>query len=99
MTARTNNDTAASEPMGGGEAAAYQRLRAHLDVLRLGAAAGSLSTVLDAAPAEDLEVVEDRRRVPCSLCQIPRCDQHDATLSSITGSVCRLITVMPSGRS
>jgi DNA replication protein DnaC len=47
----------AFEPMSGGEAAAYQRLRGHLDVLRLGAAAGSLTTVLDAARAEDLTLI------------------------------------------
>lgn len=74
MTARTNNDTANNDtatpeavevlqPMGGGEAAAYQRLRAHLDVLRLAAAAGSLSTVLDAARAEGLSLIAALERL------------------------------------
>jgi DNA replication protein DnaC len=57
VTARTPVAADALEPMGGGEAAAYQRLRAHLDVLRLSAAADSLSTVLDAARAEDLSLI------------------------------------------
>lgn len=68
MTTRTTKDTAntataAAEPMSGGEAAAYQRLRAHLDVLRLSAAAGSLSTVLDAARAEDLSLIAAMERL------------------------------------
>lgn len=52
-----------SEPNSGGEAAAYQRLRGHLDVLRLGAAAGSLTTVLDAARAEDLSLIAAMERL------------------------------------
>jgi DNA replication protein DnaC len=53
----------ALEPMSGGEAAAYQRLRAHLDVLRLSAAAESLSIVLDAARAEDLSLISAMERL------------------------------------
>lgn len=49
--------------MSGGEAAVYQRLRAHLDVLRLGAAAESLSTVLDAARIEDLSLIATLERL------------------------------------
>ena len=49
--------------MSGGEAAAYQRLRAHLDVLRLGVAAESLTTVLDAARAEDLSMIVAMERL------------------------------------
>ena len=45
------------------QAAAYQRLRAHLDVLRLAAAAESLSTVLDAARAEDLSLIAAMERL------------------------------------
>jgi DNA replication protein DnaC len=66
MTARTSNNAEAvqtPEPMSGGEAAVYQRLRAHLDVLRLGAAAGSLTTVLDAARAEDLSLISAMERL------------------------------------
>jgi DNA replication protein DnaC len=66
MTARTSKNADAVEvlePMSGGEAAAYQRLRAHLDVLRLGAAAGSLTTVLDAARAEDLSLIAAMERL------------------------------------
>src|SRR2546421_938128 len=69
MTAQTSNNAEAVEtvealePMSGGEAAAYQRLRAHLDVLRLGAAAGSLTTVLDAARTEDLSLISAMERL------------------------------------
>lgn len=66
MTAQTSKNTdavAALEPMSGGEAAVYQRLRAHLDVLRLGAAAESLTTVLDAARAEDLSLIAAMERL------------------------------------
>ncbi len=45
------------EPMGGEQAQAYQRLRAHLTELRLPAAAESLSAVLDAARTEDLSMI------------------------------------------
>lgn len=66
MTARTGKNTNALEtlqPIGGGEAAAYQRLRAHLDVLRLSAAAESLTTVLDAARADDLSLIAAMERL------------------------------------
>ena len=74
MTAQTTKNTAREgtagsdaieplEPMGGSEAAAYQRLRAHLDVLRLNAAAGSLSTVLDAARVESLSLISALERL------------------------------------
>ena len=66
MTAKTSKNADAVEllePMGGGEAAAYQRLRAHLDVLRLGAAAESLTTVLDAARVEDLSLIAAMERL------------------------------------
>jgi DNA replication protein DnaC len=66
MTAKPSGNAETVEalmPMSGGEAAAYQRLRAHLDVLRLGAAAGSLTTVLDAARAEDLSLIGAMERL------------------------------------
>ena len=66
MTAGTGSNTDAVQtlqPMGGAEAAAYQRLRAHLDVLRLSAAAESLTTVLDAARAEDLSLIAAMERL------------------------------------
>jgi DNA replication protein DnaC len=66
MTANTSKNADAVEPlepMRGGEAAAYQRLRAHLDVLRLGAAAESLTTVLDAARVEDLSLIAAMERL------------------------------------
>jgi DNA replication protein DnaC len=44
--------------MGAGQAAVYQRLRAHLAFLRLGAAAEALTAVLDAARAQDLSVID-----------------------------------------
>jgi DNA replication protein DnaC len=63
MTATTSKNAEAPEPMSSGEAAAYQRLRAHLDVLRLGAAAESLTTVLDAARGEDLSLIAAMERL------------------------------------
>jgi DNA replication protein DnaC len=66
MIARTSTNAEAVqtlEPNNGGEAAAYQRLRAHLDVLRLGAAAESLTTVLDAARVEDLSLIAAMERL------------------------------------
>ena len=66
VTAGTGSNTDAVQtlqPMGGAEAAAYQRLRAHLDVLRLSAAAESLTTVLDAARAEDLSLIAAMERL------------------------------------
>lgn len=50
-------------PTGGGEAATYQRLRAHLDVLRLSAAAESLTTVLDTAREQDLSLITAMERL------------------------------------
>jgi DNA replication protein DnaC len=47
----------ALEPTSGEQAQTYQRLRAHLAELRLGAAAESLTTVLDAAREQDLSVL------------------------------------------
>jgi DNA replication protein DnaC len=44
------------EPMSSGEAATYQRLRAHLADLKLTAAADALTGVLDTARAQDLSV-------------------------------------------
>jgi len=44
--------------MSTGEAATYQRLRAHLAFLRLGAAGEALTAVLDAARNQDLSVIE-----------------------------------------
>ncbi|HYU85915.1 MAG TPA: IS21-like element helper ATPase IstB [Kribbellaceae bacterium] len=66
MTAKTSKNAEAVEtiePNSSGEAAAYQRLRAHLDVLRLGAAAGSLTSVLDAARIEDLSLISAMERL------------------------------------
>lgn len=66
MTAKTSKNAETVEtlkPMSGAEAAAYQRLRAHLDVLRLGAAADSLTTVLDAARVEDLSLIVAMERL------------------------------------
>jgi DNA replication protein DnaC len=58
---RTRSPRPAAEvlqPMGAGQAAVYQRLRAHLAFLRLGAAAEALTAVLDAARAQDLSVID-----------------------------------------
>ena len=64
VTAKTSKNAEAIEPnSSSGEAAAYQRLRAHLDVLRLGAAADSLTTVLDAARVEDLSLIVAMERL------------------------------------
>lgn len=49
--------TAALEPMTGREAQTYQRLRAHLAQLRLGAAAESLTAILDAARDQRLSTI------------------------------------------
>jgi DNA replication protein DnaC len=51
------------EPMGGEQAQTYQRLRSHLAELRLGAAAESLTTVLDAARDEDLSAISVLERL------------------------------------
>lgn len=53
----------AGEPMSSREAETYQRLRAHLDILNLGAAAEALTTVLDAAHAEDLSLISAMERL------------------------------------
>jgi DNA replication protein DnaC len=45
------------------EAATYQRLRAHLDTLKLGAAADALPTVLDAAREQDLSLIAAMERL------------------------------------
>lgn len=55
--------TRAGEPMSSREAETYQRLRAHLDILNLGAAAEALTTVLDAAHAEDLSLISAMERL------------------------------------
>jgi hypothetical protein len=51
------------EPMGGEQARTYERLRSHLAELRLGAAAESLTTVLDAARDEDLSAISVLERL------------------------------------
>jgi DNA replication protein DnaC len=53
----------AVEPMTGGQAAAYQRLRAHLAYLKLPTAAEQLPAVLDAARAEQLSVTAALERL------------------------------------
>ena len=63
MTAKDTTATDAPEPMTGSEAETYQRLRAHLDTLKLGAAAGSLTTVLDTARSEDLSLIAAMERL------------------------------------
>lgn len=67
MTPSTTTPTTAAttvlEPMSSGEAAAYQRLRAHLDTLKLAAAAEALTTVLDVAREQDLSVIVAMERL------------------------------------
>ena len=53
----TNAVADIAAPMTGRQAETYQRLREHLDTLRLAAAAESLTTVLDAARVEDLSTI------------------------------------------
>jgi len=53
----------APSPMTGRQAETYQRLRAHLDTLKLTAAAESLTTVLDAARDQDLSLVAALERL------------------------------------
>jgi DNA replication protein DnaC len=60
--AQPTTDTG-GEPMSTTEAATYQRLRAHLAFLRLGAAAETLTGVLDAARAENLSVLTALERL------------------------------------
>lgn len=61
MAARNAAD--ALEPMTASEAKIYQRLRGHLATLKLGAAAEMLTTVLDAARAEQLSTVATVERL------------------------------------
>jgi len=63
MTAKDTTAADAHEPMTGSEAETYQRLRAHLDTLKLSAAAGSLTTVLDIARAADLSLINAMERL------------------------------------
>lgn len=67
MTARTPSSSADDvdvlEPMGSGEAAAYQRLRAHLAELRLAAASEALTSVLDDARKQDLSLITTLERL------------------------------------
>jgi DNA replication protein DnaC len=56
-------DINALAPTPGGEAAIYQRLRAHLAALKLTAAAEALTEVLDAARAEDLSPIATLERL------------------------------------
>jgi DNA replication protein DnaC len=51
------------EPMGSGEAATYQRLRAHLAELRLTAAGDALTRVLDDARKQDLSLITTLERL------------------------------------
>jgi len=53
----------AAEPMTGGQAAVYQRLRAHLAYLKLPTAAEALPTVLDAARTEQLSLTAALERL------------------------------------
>ena len=52
-----------TEPMTSDQAATYQRLRAHLAFLRLGAAGEALTAVLDAARRQDLTVIDTMERL------------------------------------
>ncbi|MGH8861483.1 MAG: IS21-like element helper ATPase IstB [Jatrophihabitantaceae bacterium] len=63
MTARSTRAVDVPEPMDGGQAQTYQRLRAHLDTLKLGAAADALTTVLDTARDEDLSLISAMERL------------------------------------
>lgn len=63
MTADPAAESKAAEPMTGGQAAAYQRLRAHLAYLKLPTAAEQLPAVLDAARAEQLSVTAALERL------------------------------------
>ena len=63
MTAKTTTAADAPEPMTRSEAETYQRLRAHLDTLKLAAAAGSLTTVLDNARCENLSLIAAMERL------------------------------------
>jgi len=63
MTAKTTTATDAPGPLTRSEAETYQRLRAHLDTLKLAAAAGSLTTVLDNARCENLSLIAAMERL------------------------------------
>ncbi len=63
MTAKTTTAADAPEPMTRCEAETYQRLRAHLDTLKLAAAAESLTSVLDTARDEDLSLIAAMERL------------------------------------
>ena len=56
-------DRGLGEPMTGGQAGAYQRLRAHLAYLKLPTSAEALPAVLDAARAEGLSVTAALERL------------------------------------
>ena len=65
-TARRGRPTPAADdagPMTNDQAATYQRLRAHLAFLRLGAAGEALTAVLDAARRQDLTVIDTMERL------------------------------------
>jgi DNA replication protein DnaC len=64
-TANTTANTGSGlpAPMSSTEAATYLRLRSHLEVLKLGAAAEALTGVLDAARAEQLSIVAALERL------------------------------------
>lgn len=63
MTARITPAAEPPAPMDGGQAQTYQRLRAHLDALKLSAAADALTTVLDAAREQDLSLISAMERL------------------------------------
>jgi DNA replication protein DnaC len=63
MTAPRTTTATVLEPMPSGEAATYQRLRAHLDTLKLSAAAEALTTVLDTAREQDLSLIAAMERL------------------------------------
>ena len=63
MTAKTTRAAEAPEPMTRCEAETYQRLRAHLDTLKLAAAAEALTSVLDNARSEDLSLIAAMERL------------------------------------
>ena len=63
VDAATGSGLPAPAPMSSTEAATYQRLRSHLEVLKLGACAEALTGVLDAARAEQLSPVAALERL------------------------------------
>jgi DNA replication protein DnaC len=60
---RASAEVEAIEPMSGGEAETYQRLRAHLAELRLAATAEALSGVLDDAREQNLSLISTLERL------------------------------------